>query len=78
MVDFQFRGKGVVGNETMYHFDALGFHGVLLAEFVLGDIFIVKIANFFHGKLTIIVKVFSVRLHVIDCIYHHYICITKN
>lgn len=50
----------------MYHFDSFGFHGMFLAELVLGDVFVVEVANLSHEKLTIIVKVFSVRLDVIE------------
>ena len=35
-------------NEAVNHFSSLGFHGMLLAELVLGDVLVVEITNFLH------------------------------
>lgn len=46
----ELRGEVVVIDETMNHLHAFGFHGMLLAEFVLGDIFVVEVAHLTHNN----------------------------
>ena len=46
VVDFELWCEGVVVDEAVDHFGPLGFHGVFLAELVLGDILVVEVANF--------------------------------
>jgi hypothetical protein len=48
MIDLKFRCECIVGDERVYHFSSFGFHGMFLAELVLGDVLIVKIANLPH------------------------------
>ena len=46
VVDFELGREGVVVDEAVDHLGPLGFHGVLLAELVLGDILVVEVAHF--------------------------------
>ena len=48
MIFFEKWWEWVVVEKTMNHFSSLGFHGMLLAELIVGDIFIVEVANFSH------------------------------
>lgn len=65
VVHFEVRGEAVVIDEAVDHFHAFGFHGMFLAEFVLGDVFVVEVANFAHLQFVIII----VQLQAISSLY---------
>ena len=44
----ELRGEVVVVDEAVDHLHALGFHGVLLAELVFCDVFVVEVADLAH------------------------------
>lgn len=44
----EMRGESVIIDETVDHLHALGLHGVLFAELVLGDVLVVQVADFAH------------------------------
>jgi hypothetical protein len=48
VVHFELRREGVVVDEAVHHFHAFGFHGVLLAQLVLRDVFVIEVAHFSH------------------------------
>ena len=48
MKDSEMRSKRVVIDETMNHFSPFGFHGMLFAKLILGNILVVKIADLPH------------------------------
>lgn len=48
VVDFKLGSEGVGVDEAVYHFHAFGFHGVFFAELILGDVFVIEVADLSH------------------------------
>lgn len=44
-------GRELIGlDEAVDHFDSFGFHGMLFAEVVMGDCFVINVSRFAHSK----------------------------